>query len=161
MFKLEVKFKKLYKDSVAPVKASDGAGAFDLTAHSIELKCCNKIIYSTGIAMQIPDGYVGILAPRSSVYKKGLMLSNSIGIIDSDYRGEIKAVFNLPGNIPDDLYKVGERCCQLLIVPIPVVTLVESNNLDETKRGTGGFGSTGNRLVEKIFEDAKVEYQVK
>jgi dUTP pyrophosphatase len=112
-----------------------------------------------GIALEIPEGFVGLIFPRSSIRKTGLQLSNSVGVVDSGYRGELQATFNkLFGgeamydemkvnsashtNI-NDWYKVGDRVCQIMIIPHPTVDLIEVDELSETLRGEGGFGSTG------------------
>jgi len=99
------------------------------------------IEYGTGIAVEIPPGHVGLIFPRSSIFHTGLILTNSVGVIDSGYRGEIKAVFKAPGHY--DIYRIGERIGQLVIVPIPDVEYEEADELSETERGTGGYGSTG------------------
>lgn len=141
MEKLKIKFKKLNPNAVIPKQGTAGAAGFDLTAVSIEkyettLKC------DTGIAVEIPPGYVGLVFPRSSVCKTGLSLANSVGVIDSDFRGSISLVFYIPAMciVP---YWPGDRIGQLVIVPIPAVEFVESEELSETERGSGGYGSTG------------------
>ena len=98
--------------------------------------------YDTGIAVEIPPGYVGLLFPRSSVCKTGLSLANGVGVIDQDFRGSISFVFykNMQCIVP---YFPGDRIGQLVIVPIPAVEFVEAEELSETERGAGGYGSTG------------------
>jgi len=91
--------------------------------------------------MEIPEGHVGLLFPRSSVSKKNLRLCNSVGVIDSGYRGEIILKFDKNG---ENLYEEGDRVGQLMIVPVPSVQFVEVTNLPGSDRGDGGFGSTGN-----------------
>ncbi len=93
------------------------------------------------IAVEIPAGYVGLLFPRSSVCKTGLRLTNSVGVIDSDYRGGITAVFDY--NKSGEQYKVGDRFAQLMIVAAPYVVFHEAKTLSKTARGEGGYGSTG------------------
>lgn len=141
MDNLKIKFKKLNPNAVMPKQGTTGAAGFDLTAVSIEVKE-NTLKYDTGIAVEIPPGYVGIVSPRSSVCKTGLSLANSVGVIDSDYRGSISLVFYKPAVciVP---YLPGDRIGQLLIVPIPEVEFVEVEELSETERGAGGYGSTG------------------
>lgn len=139
-----VKFKKLIENAVTPTKAHETDAGFDLTATSkiIDDEC--NIVYGTGIAVEIPNGYVGLLFPRSSIAKKSLILSNSVGVIDSGYRGEIMAKFKIalhPDNIAT--YNVGERIAQLIITPIPDVEFVEVSELNDSDRGVGGYGSTG------------------
>jgi dUTP pyrophosphatase len=96
--------------------------------------------------MEIPDGMVGLIFPRSSIRKTRLQLSNSVGVIDSGYRGELQATFNkiitTIENQKND-YKVGDRICQIIIVPHPIIQIVEVDELSESSRGIGGFGSTG------------------
>jgi len=136
-----LKFKKLYNDAVAPVQAHYGDACFDLTAREVVveddiLKC------KFGIAIEIPFGYVGLLFPRSSVYKTSCRLANSVGVIDSGYRGEVQAIFDLDkSNRP--AYEEFERCAQLMIVKLPTIKCVEVDELSATDRGKGGFGSTG------------------
>lgn len=141
MDKLKIKFKKLNQNAVIPKQGTAGAAGFDLTAVSIE-KNETMLKYDTGIAVEIPPGYVGLAFPRSSVCKTGLSLANSVGVIDSDYRGSISFVFYRPAVciVP---YWPGDRIGQLVIVPIPEVEFVEAEELSETERGEGGYGSTG------------------
>ena len=96
---------------------------------------------STGIALEIPEGYVGLVFPRSSISNTRHMLRNSVGVIDSGYRGEIKLRFSVDDS--DKKYKIGDKIGQIVFVEIPQVTLVEASELDSSERATGGFGSTG------------------
>jgi len=143
---MQVKFKKLHPDAITPTKATDGSAGFDLyvTAYAIDEKNNNKETYFTDISIEIPKGYVGLLCPRSSLCKgrpgRFPRMINSIGVIDSDYRGELRMVFENKGKM---LYDKGDRCGQLVIVPCPEIELIESDELSTTERGTGGFGSTG------------------
>ena len=124
-----------------PFRADEGAAGFDLYAVNIEEE--NGILtVHTGIAVEIPFGYAGFLFPRSSVYKTGLSLANSVGVIDSSYRGEIMCKFRVI-NKDSPKYEIGERCCQLIILPVPHVRYAETDKLSDTSRGVGGFGSTG------------------
>jgi dUTP pyrophosphatase len=94
--------------------------------------------------MEIPEGYVGLIFPRSSVTNKDLMLKNSVGIIDSSYRGQISFRFNrLSNNSSSEIYTIGERIGQMMILPVPVVQFKEVDELTETNRGEGGYGSSG------------------
>ena len=141
---MQIKFKKLYPEAVTPKQGTPGSAGFDLTAMSYRFDERYSVWeYGTGIAVEIPKGYVGMVFPRSSVYKTGDFLSNCVGIIDSDYRGEIKAKFYSIKQLWDDPYKLGDRICQLVIVPIPEVEYIEVDNLSVTERGAGGYGSTG------------------
>ena len=141
-----VNFKKLSPEAVTPSYSKIGDAGLDLTAISYD-KTPDFIEYGTGIAVEIPAGYVGLLFPRSSVTKKDLMLKNSVGVIDSNYRGEIKlrfATLNLTAPyIKGQYYDIDERVGQLIIVPIPTIELVEKEELSDSNRGEGGFGSTG------------------
>ncbi len=140
---MKVKFKKLSENAVIPVKGSSGAAGFDMVITSMQEVDYYHTGYGFGLAVEIPRGYVGLVFPRSSVYKHGMLLTNSVGVIDSDYRGEIRAVFL---GVSDEMrYKVGERACQMVIVKIPEVEMIEVEELSETERGVGGFGSTGDK----------------
>ena len=139
---MQIRFKKLCPEAVTPKAATAGSAGFDLVATrrrwNRELEIWE---YGTGIAVEIPPGYVGLVFPRSSIYKTGALLSNSVGVIDSDYRGEIGAKF-WPMKFREK-YEIGDRIAQLVIVPIPRVEWVESEELTATERGAGGYGSTG------------------
>jgi dUTP pyrophosphatase len=138
---MKVKFKKLNENAKAPYQGTAGSAGFDLFATSKEQIDFYHTKYGTGLAVEIPKGYVGLVFPRSSCYKYGMLLSNCVGVIDSDYRGEITAVFIGVDN--EICYSVGVRICQLIIMPYPQVEFVEVAELSETARGTGGYGSTG------------------
>lgn len=138
---MKIKFKKMRENAQAPFRGSDGAAGYDLFASCAE-QSFGKIKYLTGVAVEIPKGYVGLVFPRSSVYRKDLRLSNSVGVIDPDYRGEISAVFDVK-EAEGDIYAIGERCCQLVIVPCLEVEFEEAESLSETERGSNGYGSTG------------------
>ena len=141
---MRIRFKKLHPWAVAPKQGTPGSAGFDLTATSREYDGDHSVCdYGTGLAVEIPEGFVGMVFPRSSVYRTGDILSNGVGIIDSDYRGEIRAKFYGVNHLFDCPYEVGDRICQLVIVPIPVVEFVEAAALSETTRGAGGYGSTG------------------
>jgi len=139
---MRIKFKKLHPDAVMPKRATDGAAGFDLTAVTCRYGDNGKVFYDTGIAVEIPAGYVGLVFQRSSVYKTGLSLCNAVGVIDADYRGSIQFVFRV-GYGGCSPYHVGDRIGQLVIVQNPQIEFVESDKLSETARGTGGYGSTG------------------
>jgi len=137
---MKVRIKKLSPDAVVPKYANNSDAGLDLVVISKEVT--DKYIeYGTGLAIEIPDGYVGLLFPRSSVSKKDLQQCNSVGVIDSGYRGEIKIRFNYFG---DEHYEVGEKAGQLIIIPYPKIELEEVESLEESDRGEGSFGSTGN-----------------
>ena len=147
MENIKVKIKRLSKDSKIPQYAHYTDAGMDLYATSVEYDSHSEIVsYNTGIALEIPEGYVGLIFPRSSIYKYDLQLTNSVGVIDSSYRGEIKFKFrstDAPISRLTSLYNVGDRIGQLIIMPYPKVTLEEVDELQSTDRGDGGFGSTG------------------
>jgi len=141
-----VKIKKTHPNSVVPVYAKTGDAGLDLTAVSLEFDyVAGKVTYDTGLAIEIPEGYVGLVFPRSSISKKKLALTNSVGVIDSGYRGSIKAVFKMESQLlpPEDLYKPGDRVAQIIIIPYPQIEFEEVDELSDSDRKAGGFGSTG------------------
>jgi dUTP pyrophosphatase len=145
---LKIKFNKMQSDVKLPIKGSSHAACFDVYAHSITYneKDPRKRIVGLGFATEIPKGYRGVIVPRSNLSKHYWILNNSIGIIDSDYRGEWKAVFT---NITDNAwlypfpYEIGERIAQIYFEEILDIEFEETDDLEESDRGTGGFGSTG------------------
>ena len=147
---LKVNIKKLRPDAVIPTYAKPGDAGLDLTTISMTTQVkanVNQWVYGTGLAIEIPEGYVGLLFPRSSIHKTGFLLSNSVGVIDSGYRGEIKFIFS-ELNYGDDAYHgqqylEGDRIGQLIILPYPKIQFEEVEELSETERGSGGFGSSG------------------
>lgn len=141
--KLQVKFKKLHDKVKSPCYAKSGDAAMDLTAIS-KTRDKENITYGTGLAFEIPTGYVGLLFPRSSLTNYNLLLGNHVGVIDSGYRGEITFKFKYTYNydIPKE-YEVGDRVGQLLIIPYPQIELVEADELSSSERGQNGYGSTG------------------
>ena len=153
---MKVKIKKLNPNAVIPTYAKPGDAGMDLVATSIILDTKTQITYGLGIALEIPDGFVGLVFPRSSIRKTGLQLSNSVGVIDSGYRGELQATFNKvfggdrfydetknTEDTSNNFYKIGDRIAQIMIIPYPPIEFVEADELSNTERGEGGFGSTG------------------
>lgn len=144
---MKVRIKKLHPDAVIPKYAKHGDAGMDLVAISKEsdsrryLGYDKVVTYKTGIALEIPEGYVGLLFPRSSIYKKDLTLSNSVGVLDSGYRGEV--MFKFRKTSYHD-YEVGDRVGQLIIIPYPQIEFEEVEELSDTERGNGGYGSSGN-----------------
>ncbi len=136
-----VKFKKLHENAVLPSYAKEGDAGLDLTCVNRTFKE-DRIIYDLGIAVEIPQGYVGYIFPRSSVCKKDLSLCNCVGVIDSGYRGEVKAFFNILHENPE-IYEIGDRIGQMIIMPVPKIEPVFVDELSDSERGTGGFGSSG------------------
>lgn len=140
---LEVKYKKLDQTAVEPTYAKKGDAGLDLTITSISSNTTFDITYKFGISIEIPNGYVGLLFPRSSVRNFELLLTNCVGVIDSGYRGEIESTFKKTNGLDSHTYKVGERAIQLIILPYPRVRMIESDELSSTERGDGGYGSSG------------------
>ena len=144
-----VKFKKLDKDAVAPIRANPMDAGWDLTARMHDWDTNYKIMtYFTGIAVAIPEGYVGLLFPRSSIYKRGIALANSVGVIDAGFRGEILLKFRATTEDNTTFYSIGDRIGQLVIMPIGDIFFDETQELPESDRGDRGFGSSDllNRL---------------
>ena len=143
---MKVKIKKIHPNASIPSYAKSGDAGMDLVATSVIGETLGSITYGLGIALEIPEGFVGLVFPRSSIRKTSLQLSNSVGVIDSGYRGELQATFNkIQGidNVERENYKVGDRVCQIMIIPHPTIEFNEVNELSNTERGEGGFGSTG------------------
>lgn len=139
---MQVKVKRLHPESVIPSYAKKGDAGLDLTAVSEEWNENNSMVtYGTGLSIEIPEGYVGLLFPRSSVCKTSLNLSNSVGVIDSGYRGEIMLKYRYPEQ--GLVYDLGDRVGQLIIMPYPQIELIEAEELSSTERGAGGYGSSG------------------
>lgn len=139
---MKVKIERLNADAVIPKYAKVGDAGMDLVATSRKEQF-NNILYGTGIAIEIPEGHVGLIFPRSSIYKTDLRLANSVGVIDSGYRGEIMCNFIIKSNTATNYYDVGDRIAQLIIIPYPQIEFEEVDFLSTSERGTGGFGSTG------------------
>ena len=165
---MKVKIKKLHPDAVIPKYAHKGDAGLDLVATSMKYDEHGNIVYGTGLAIEIPETFVGLVFPRSSNCKTNLYLTNSVGVIDSGYRGEImfkykcshnviswlnwlwqrkvlrrKEVNIKPVSITQNAYKVGDRVGQLILVKYPELQLREVEELSDTDRGNKGYGSTG------------------
>jgi dUTP pyrophosphatase len=150
---MQVRVKKLHPDAVIPSYAKAGDAGMDMVAvDSTISKDGLYVEYATGIAVEIPEGHVGLLFPRSSVSKTTMVLSNHVGVIDSGYRGEIKFRFkdlNMQQDFDgtwycdETVYEVGNKIGQLVILPYPQIELVEATDLSDSDRGDGGFGSSG------------------
>ena len=154
---MEIKIKKLSENAVTPTYAKNGDAGMDLTATSKSYDEYGNICYGTSLAFEIPEGFVGLLFPRSSNTKKDLTLGNSVGVLDSGYRGEVFFKFKplaykaesamleideVSLDFPQD-YEVGDRVGQIIVIPHPKVTFVEVDELSSTERGDGSFGSSG------------------
>jgi dUTP pyrophosphatase len=140
---MKVKIKKISSDAVIPTYAKNGDAGMDIIATSIINEETFQITYGTGISMEIPNGFVGLIFPRSSVRKTDLSLSNCVGVVDSGYRGEIQATFRKHKGVASNKYEVGDRIAQIMIIPHPPIEFEEVEELSDTERGDGGFGSTG------------------
>lgn len=154
---MEIKYKRLSEKAVAPVRAHKSDAGFDLTVSRIttELNECGQLVlvYHTDLAFEIPEGYYGQLMTRSSISKKSLRLTTSSSVIDSGYRGEVTAKFMSTTDVVPAVYQEGERFAQLLILPLPEVEFVEADELTESDRGEGGFGSTGTGVEQNANEE--------
>lgn len=148
---IEVKVKKIYKDVKVPEQATNGSAGFDLRAYwaiheaypEMIIPAGDRVKIGTGLKFELPEGYVMQIYPRGSMgIKKGLMLQNTVGILDADYRGEC---FLFLQNTTDKevIIQHNERIAQAIILPYPKVNFVESEELSETERGEGKCGSTG------------------
>lgn len=138
-----LKYKKTKENAVAPQRAHATDAGMDLTAASFTTDYEGNYVYGIGLAFEIPNGYVGYIYPRSSVAKRGLMLTNGVGVIDSGYRGEVLMKFRPMARGIVEPYKVGERIGQLVIMPYPQIELEEVDELSASDRGEGGYGSSG------------------
>ena len=142
---MKVKIKKLNSNAVIPKYAKEGDAGLDLVATEVIPHITESdlelVTVKSGLAVEIPKSYVGLLFPRSSIYKNNALLINSVGVIDSGYRGEITA--NFMADVDNFGYKVGDKFAQLIIIPYPQIEFEEVKELSNTERGTGGFGHTG------------------
>lgn len=151
---MKIRFKKLDENAVMPTKAHATDAGYDLTAVSCFVDKNGVYVYGTGIAVEIPEGYVGLVFPRSSIADYNLVLSNCVGVIDSGYRGEIMAKFRQSVvhiskrgraeiEIRPNAYQCGQRIAQLIILPVPEIEFEEVLSLSDSDRGVGGYGSSG------------------
>ncbi|MGI9358824.1 MAG: dUTP diphosphatase [Paracoccaceae bacterium] len=141
---MKVNIKKLHEDAVIPKYAKPGDAGMDLTATWMEFDHERKIVtYGTGLAFEIPFWHVGLIYPRSSVYKTSMVLANHVGVIDAGYRGEIMFKYRVLNDDWQDIYDIGDRIGQIIITPYPKIDFVEVDKLTKTDRGEGGYGSTG------------------
>lgn len=144
-----IRFQKLHPNAVIPQRATPGSAGMDLVAcieEPVLLPAGGRAMIPTGLAMAIPTAeWVGLVYARSGLaVRHGITLSNSVGVIDSDYRGEIRVGLCNLGQEPYTI-QPGERIAQLVISPVLLPPVEEADELDSTERGTGGFGSTGKR----------------
>jgi dUTP pyrophosphatase len=139
-----MKFKKLTTTAITPTRGSPNSAGLDLYADADVLVSSGaSVMLGTGIAIEIPMNHVGLVAIRSSVGKAGVALANSVGVIDSDYRGELKLCLTYTAGSGGHYIRKGQAIAQLIVTPYHHVELVEVDALSTTDRGAGGFGSTG------------------
>lgn len=143
---LPVNIKKIKPNATIPTYGSANAAGADLYAcldSSLTIEAGGTFLVPTGLAMELPDGYAGLIYARSGLAsKKGLAPANKVGVIDSDYRGEVMVALHNHSNIPSSI-EPGERIAQLVITPYIAAVFNTVDELDTTERGAGGFGSTG------------------
>ena len=141
-----IRVKKLHPNAILPTYGSQEAAGADLYAcldQSVTIEPGQTAWISTGIAMEVPRGCAGLVYARSGLAcKKGLAPANKVGVVDSDYRGEITVVLHNHGSIPQTI-SGGERIAQMVITPVLTPAYTEAEDLSDTGRGQGGFGSTG------------------
>lgn len=145
MTAINVNIKRLDPEVELPAYAYPGDAGLDLRANAtVDIAPFERVLIPTGLAIALPDGFAGFVQPRSGMaLKRGLSIANTPGLIDAQYRGELKVIaINLDPHEAIHIER-GERIAQLVIQEVPVVTLVEVDELDETDRGAGGFGSSG------------------
>jgi dUTP pyrophosphatase len=135
---------KLAEDAVLPAYSKEDDAGLDFVTTGITMTTSKYVEYGTGVHIEIPEGHVGLVFPRSSISKYDLLLTNSVGVIDSNYRGEIRFRFKkLSNGANETVYNIGDKIGQLIIVPIPKVELNVVDELSDTERGSRGFGSSG------------------
>lgn len=140
---MKINIKKLSSLAVSPWKAHLTDAGFDLYATSKHYDENGNVVYGCGLAFEIPEGYMGLVFPRSSNARTSLLLSNSVGVIDSGYRGEVTAKFKSITPLHEREYQIGERFAQIIFLPIPNVELEVVDELSDSERGIGGYGSSG------------------
>ena len=145
LLNMQIRIKRRKPEAVLPTYANNGDAGLDMTCINV-FETDDYIEYETGISMQIPSGWAGFLFPRSSISKKDLILANSVGVIDSGYRGQINFRFKKTKEKSEKIYGVGDKIGQIIFMPVPRVNFEEVHELDDTERGEGGFGSTDNKI---------------
>lgn len=139
---MDIQIKRIDTELPVPAYAHPGDAGLDLYAAQPAVVTGETVLIPTGVVVAVPDGHVGLVCPRSGLSKHGVTVANAPGIVDAGYRGELMVRLTTTSATPYRVYR-GDRIAQLLIVPVarPEVTVVD--RLDNTERGTGGFGSTG------------------
>ena len=144
----DVRIKKLRENAVVPTYGSEFAAGADLYAaieEAVTIEANETKLIPTGLAMEIPVGYAGLVYARSGLAsKRGLAPANKVGVIDSDYRGEVMVALHNHGTKAQTI-EMGERIAQMVIAPYVTANFILSDSLDDTVRGEGGFGSTGSK----------------
>lgn len=142
---IKLKFKRLHHNAILPKYQTSGASGFDLhSLDNVEIPSGKTVLVSTGWSVEVPEGYELQIRPRSGLsLKTGLMVKNSPGTIDSDYRGEIGVILYNTGERFGHYINYGDRIAQAVLVPIIQAEIEEVSNLEETERSSDGFGSTG------------------
>ena len=144
----DVRIKKLRENAVVPTYGSEFAAGADLYAaveEAVTIEANETKLIPTGLAMEIPVGYAGLVYARSGLAsKRGLAPANKVGVIDSDYRGEVMVALHNHGTEAQTI-EAGERIAQMVIAPYVTANFIESETLEDTVRGAGGFGSTGTK----------------
>lgn len=158
---MNIRVKKLNENAVLPTKSTIDAAGYDLTVTEITTEVGEDgvmmLVYHTGLSLEIPKHYAGFLFNRSSIAKKSLVLTNCVGVIDADYRGEIVAKFKVNTTSIPAIFKPGDKFAQIIILPLLDVNyefISENDDLTQTERGTGGYGSTD----EKEMSTNNVEH---
>ncbi len=146
--KYEVKIKKLRENAQMPTYGSEFAAGADIYAaidEAVTIAPNETKLIPTGLAFQIPEGYAGFVYARSGMAsKRGLAPANKVGVIDADYRGEVMVALHNHGTAAQTV-EVGERISQMIIAPFITADFIFSDELEDTVRGEGGFGSTGRK----------------
>lgn len=141
---MKVNFKKLNCLAKEPSQGNPSDAGFDLTATEVTYPSGSAGVFievCTGLSLEIPKGYVGLVFPRSSISNTKHFLRNSVGVIDSGYRGEVKLRFSVDDTVT--AYQIGDKVGQIVFVKLPAIQMIESKDLSISTRGSGGFGSTG------------------
>ena len=159
---MELKFKKLNEKAVLPTRAHSTDAGLDLTTYGFtqEVDASGKLVlvYHTGLAVEIPEGYMGLLFMRSSVANKSLTLTNAVGVVDSGYRGELMGKFKVTTDSIPTVYQEGERVMQLIVLPYPKMEPIFADELSDGDRGENGYGSSNEPTtdpVESIAEEVE------
>lgn len=138
-----IKFKLLHPDAKLPTRTHATDACFDVVAVSRKIVDNQYVAYGLGFATEIPAGWAGYIYPRSSISNVDMALCNSVAVMDASYRGEWIARFRPTKYTFAELYQVGQRIAQIRFAPLPIYELALADELNDTPRGTGGFGSTG------------------